>query len=84
MEENLEVIRESLVSFTSLKKDEIHLNSDLSGDLCLESIDRLELVLNLEEIYKVTVPPEEYSFCSTIQDVIQLIKTEQQTMEEII
>lgn len=81
MKDELEVIRETLISFTSLTKEQIELGSDLSGDLCLESVDRLELILNLEEQFKVTIPPEEYSLCETIEDIIKLIKVEKQKQE---
>lgn len=81
MNDELDVIRESLISFTSLTKEQIELESDLSGDLCLESVDRVELVLNLEEKFEVTIPPEEYSLCETIKDVINLIKIERQKQE---
>lgn len=83
-QEILNVIRESITSFTSLKAEEIHLNSDMSGNLALDSTDRVELVMDLEEELKIKIPPEEYSWCKTIEDLIKLIRQIQSSKEEIL
>lgn len=73
--EILEKIRKSVTSFTSLEPEQIKLESNMSGDLGLDSSDRLELVLDMEEQYNVKIPDEEYSWCKTVQDLCELIDT---------
>ncbi|WP_280157507.1 acyl carrier protein [Priestia aryabhattai] len=43
------MIRESILVFSPLKETNIKIDSNLSGDLALDSTDRLELVLDLEQ-----------------------------------
>lgn len=80
-QEMLDVIRSSIISFTSLKTEQINVNSDMSGDLALDSADRVELVLDLEDKFKISIPEEDYSWCKTIEDLINLIIQIQNTQE---
>ena len=77
----LEVIRESITSFTSLKREQIQLDSNMSGDLALDSAERLELVLDMESRLGISIPTEDYSWCKTIEDVITLINQIQKVEE---
>ncbi|MCK2019391.1 phosphopantetheine-binding protein [Peribacillus frigoritolerans] len=67
------MIRESILVFSPLKETDINLNSNLSGDLALDSPDRLELVLDLEQKLDISIPTEDYSWCKTVEDVVLLI-----------
>lgn len=71
--EILNVIRNSITSFTPLNAEQINIESDMSGDLALDSTDRVELVLELEEKFDISISPDEYSWCKTIDDLINLI-----------
>lgn len=77
----LNVIRSSITSFTSLKDEQINIESDMSGDLALDSADRVELVLDLEEKFKISIPQDDYSWCKTIDDLINLISQIQNSKE---
>ncbi|MCA1028872.1 MULTISPECIES: acyl carrier protein [Cytobacillus] len=77
MNEKLTVIQEIILGFKDLKVEEIKLDSDMSGDLALDSADRVELALCIEEKYEITVPPEEHGDCDTIEDLIKLIELQQ-------
>ena len=54
-QELLDVIRNSITAFTSLKPEQINLDSDMSGQLALDSADRVELVIDLEEKLKISI-----------------------------
>lgn len=79
------MIRESILVFSPLKETDINLNSNLSGDLALDSPDRLELVLDLEQKLDISIPTEDYSWCKTVEDVVLLINQiqDQNTKEAI-
>lgn len=79
--EILKVIQNSITSFTSLKAEKIHFDSDMSGDLALDSADRVELVMDLEEKFKISIPQDDYSWCKTIDDLITLISKIQHSQE---
>jgi acyl carrier protein len=80
-QEMLKVIQNSITSFTSLKAEKINFDSDMSGDLALDSADRVELVLDLEEKFKISIPQDDYSWCKTIDDLITLISKIQNSQE---
>ena len=68
------MIRESILVFSPLKETDIKIDSNLSGDLSLDSTDRLELVLDLEQNLDISIPTEDYGWCKTIEDVVLLVK----------
>ena len=68
------MIRESILVFSPLKETDIKIDSNLSGDLSLDSTDRLELVLDLEKKLDISIPTEDYGWCKTIEDVVLLVK----------
>lgn len=78
MNEKLTIIQEMIIEFMDLKVEEIKLDSDMAGDLALDSTDRVELALCVEEKFEITVPPGEHSECETINDLINLIERQQQ------
>lgn len=82
-QEMLKVIQNSITSFTPLKAENITLTSDMSGDLALDSADRVELVLDLEEKFNVKIPQDDYSWCKTIDDLITLINKVKNSQEVV-
>lgn len=77
----LTLVRECITCFKDIKSEDIQLESSLSGDLCLDSQDRLELLFNLEDKLKRTFPMEEYTQCQTIADLVALINLEEASKE---
>jgi acyl carrier protein len=73
-QELLDLIIDSLLKFTVLKREVIQLQSGLSEDLALDSQEELELVFTLEDELKIKIPPDDYAACETIQDIVSLIQ----------
>ena len=48
--------------FTSIKDD-----SNLSKDLGLDSLDTVDLILQMEDMFKITIPDEEYQELQTVK-----------------
>ncbi|GLU55445.1 acyl carrier protein [Dyadobacter frigoris] len=48
--------------FTSIKDD-----SNLSKDLGLDSLDTVDLVLQMEDMFKIAIPDEEYQDLQTVK-----------------
>ncbi|MEO6684515.1 MAG: acyl carrier protein [Dyadobacter sp.] len=48
--------------FTSIKDD-----SNLSKDLGLDSLDTVDLVLQMEDMFKIAIPDEEYQDLHTVK-----------------
>ena len=69
-----DLITESLLKFTTLKREVIQLHSGLSEDLGLDSQEELELVFVLEDHLKIKIPPDDYAACETIQDIVSMIQ----------
>ena len=74
-----DIIRE-----VSGKKDaEVNGKMDLSADLGLGSIDRVELLCALEERYQISIDEQEFSKCQSIEEVKQLLQGPRREIKEI-
>lgn len=56
------------------KTMEIHESQNLESDLGLDSLDRIELWMDLEDIYKIDVPSDEAKEMKTVADVVRLVE----------
>ena len=59
-----------------LNKDvsEITLEKELVADLGADSLDAVEIIMNIEEEFAITVPEEDASRIKTVGEIIELIK----------
>lgn len=53
--------------------DEISVDNDIVKDLGADSLDVVEMLMNLEEEYGITVPEEEAVNIKTVADVVAVI-----------
>lgn len=53
----------------------INLNSDLRKDLSMDSLDAVQLSMDLEDEFSVEISNDEIEKVKTIQDVISLIES---------
>lgn len=58
-----------------LSISDARLDSSLVDDLGSDSLDLVELVMDLEEEFNVSIP-DEADKCVTVQDVVDLVHTE--------
>ena len=64
------VIRESL----SIKKEDIHLSSNLIEDLFADDLDNIEIVLALEEEFSISITDEIMAKVETVKDLLEIVK----------
>lgn len=50
-------------------------NTDLLGDLCLDSVNQLALVVELENHFRICFDPGDEEGVTTIADVVALVET---------
>lgn len=59
---------------TNLKEEDIRLTTSLSGDLKMDSLQRMTLFIALEDEFQDdSMPPEEVAGLATIQDIVGFI-----------
>ena len=59
-----------------LNKDasEITLEKELVADLGADSLDAVEIIMNLEEAFEITVPDVDASQIKTVGDIVKLVE----------
>ncbi|MBN2285182.1 MAG: acyl carrier protein [Tissierellales bacterium] len=54
-------------------EDEIKLTDNLKDDLDADSLDLAEVVINLEEVFEIEIPEEDYPKFKTVKDIVDFI-----------
>ena len=75
MAENLEEkVIKIIIEQLEVPADKVTMSASFSEDLKADSIDRLELVVVLEEAFKLEIPDEEAEKIKTVGDAVNYIK----------
>ena len=61
-----------------VKREDIKRTDSFTDDLNADSLDQVELVMELEQEFEVDIPDEQAEKIKTVADAINLIKAEQQ------
>lgn len=69
-EKVIQIVSEQL----SVDKSEIHRNTSFVNDLNADSLDTVELVMELEDEFDLTIPDEEAEKLKTVGEAIDYIK----------
>lgn len=69
-----EQVKESLAEILSKDVDMIDMDTKLVDDLGVDSIDSVELIMAVEEVYDITVPEEDSMAMKTVGDVVEYIE----------
>ena len=59
-----------------VQREEISLDSHLANNLGLDSLDAVELILELENIFAITISDEVAEQIQTVRQAIEVVKTE--------
>ena len=70
-----EKIRACIASQLSIEEDEIKMESSFMNDLGADSLDIVELIMELEEKYDIEIPDEDVEKIVTVGDIVEYIKT---------
>lgn len=68
-------VKAVIVEQLSVNADEVKLESKFVDDLGADSLDVVELVMELESKFDVEIPDEEAEKISTVKDVVDYIET---------
>lgn len=75
MDENLEnEVKEIIAEQLGVEPGTITLDSKFTEDLGADSLDRVELIMNLEEKYNFNIPDEKVDKITMVREVIDYIK----------
>jgi acyl carrier protein len=75
MAENLEEkVIKLIIDQLEVEPEKVTMNASFSEDLKADSIDRLELVVVLEEAFKIEIPDEETEKIKTVGDAVNYVK----------
>jgi len=69
-----EEIKKLFVECANVDEDEVKPEAKLRDDLGIDSIYAVELTLQLEEIYGVTIEYEEIEHLKTVDDLVKLVE----------
>ena len=69
-----EQVKNALVESLNLDGDDIKLESLLNEDLGVDSLDAVELSLDLETEFDVEISDEELASLKTVKDIVDLIE----------
>ena len=75
MAENLEEkVIKIIVEQLEVSADKVTIGASFSDDLKADSIDRLEMVVVLEEAFKIEIPDEDAEKIKTVGDAVNYVK----------
>lgn len=72
-----EKIQALLADHLNLDEDEIKMESNIIDDLKADSLDIVEMVMELEDEFGVSVPDDKVQTLKTVGDLVQFIESEQ-------
>jgi acyl carrier protein len=67
-----EKVKEILMEELGLE-DTIKLSNNLKDDLDADSLDLAEVVINLEDVFEIEIPEEDYPKFKTVKDIVDFI-----------
>lgn len=57
-----------------VEQDKVQMETSFVGDLGADSLDMVELLMNLEDSFKMTIPDEEAEGIKTVGDAVKYIE----------
>lgn len=74
MSEVYEKVKEIIVEQLDISEDKISPEVSLSNDIGADSLDNVEIMMQLEETFDVEVPEEVAASMNTVQDIVNYIE----------
>lgn len=71
-----EKIKSLLSKQLNLNPDQIKMESDIISDLGADSLDVVEMLMTLEDSFKITVPDEKASELKTVGQLVTFIESQ--------
>ena len=74
MNEIFDKVKEIIVEQLGIEEDMVTMDATFTGDLEADSLDIVELMMALEDEFKIEISDDEAGKISTIGDVVEYIK----------
>lgn len=69
-----EKLREIIAEILSVDPREVTEETTFVGDLCADSLDVYQIILEIEEVFDIEIPPEAVEKIVTVGEAVDLIK----------
>lgn len=69
----LEKVIDILAEYTEMEKDKISEKSSLIADLCLNSLDVINVVVAFEEEFDIQIPDQKIKDLVTVEDIVNYL-----------
>lgn len=77
-----EQVKEIIVQELSVAEDKVKESSTFESDLRADSLDVVELVMELEEKFEIEIPEEDFEQIRTVGDLVRYIQGKLDEREE--
>lgn len=67
-------IKTILKEYVEVAEDKIVLEANLAGDLGLNSLDVVNLVIEFEDVFNLVIPDEDIGRFVTVQDIVEYVE----------
>ena len=74
MEELIEEVKEIIAEKLSVDKEDITLEKSFTADLGADSLDTVELIMEYEKKFNITIPDEVRETIHTVGDAVEYVK----------
>lgn len=71
--ENFEKVRQIIVDELGVPAEQVTLESSLTDDLGADSLSLVEMLMNFEAEYDVTIPDEAFDNIETVGDIVNAL-----------
>jgi acyl carrier protein len=71
--QTFEKVRDTIVKALTVDKDQVKMESQFIEDLGADSLDIVELLMQLEENFEINIPEEDQDKIRTVKDVVEYI-----------
>ena len=71
-----EKVRDIIVDKLAVPRESLKDESDLASDLGADSLDMVELIMEFERVFKLSIPDEEVEKNRTIGQIVNYIKSQ--------
>ena len=73
-----EQVKEVLISTTNVDESKISLDASLKEDLGIDSLDSVEIILELESRFNVKIEDDEATNIKTVEDMVKILESKLQ------
>jgi len=71
-----EKLKRVIAEVLSVDPDEITMETTFTDDLGADSLDLFQIIMGLEEEFDIEIPPEKAENITTVEEAVELIKSE--------